>query len=152
MIIYTNSERPSCLDGQMQIEGLQTLKPQILDCDESVQDRRSPTGKEGASGWNPFDSADESEMGPLRTRLQPVNVHVTSKSGLDFAANLIENTEDHDDSGAHWVVESVKVAVKEPVSSSHHAPGLGFPEFCFTWRECVFLLLLFTFNSDNYRT
>lgn len=103
----------------MLIEGLQTLKPQLLQGKEAVRDKQSigRPGKEETTGWATFASADGSELGSQNAGLQPVNLHVTSKSGLDFAANLIEKMEGHDDSGPiqHWVVESVQVAVKEPV-------------------------------------
>ncbi|CAM6117474.1 unnamed protein product [Calypogeia fissa] len=103
----------------VQIEGLQTLKPQLLQGKETAYGRSSSgrLGKEEPTGWADFESSDGSELRSQNTGLQPVNIHVTSKSGMDFAANLIENTEGHDDSGTsqHWIVESVKVAVKEPI-------------------------------------
>jgi hypothetical protein len=88
----------------MQIEGLQALKPQFL--------ASKSTGEDGP-------------------RLQPGKSYVTNKSGLDFAANLIENPEDLDQSGdgQHWVVESVKVAVKEPVSDFIEARDYAVPLF-----------------------
>ncbi|KAL2636205.1 hypothetical protein R1flu_007684 [Riccia fluitans] len=116
-------ERSPLQNITMRIEGLQALKPFLADVFDSRENEGKKVHLESSvtsdQNWATFDvgnSTDGVHSRSIDKRTgHPVNIRVTSSSGVNLEVNLVENLEDREVRSGHWVVESIEAAVKEPI-------------------------------------